>query len=378
MDRQFEKVKNKYLFVINNLSIGGAEKLLVDQINYFYKNGYNVGLLTLINSEKLNFADKLILPTESRFFINSNFNLLSVFKTLLFLKKYKPDIIFSHLFFSNTIVRVAAIFLFKKPKLIIFEHNNYEKEKTNKHLLIDKILSLFTFKIIAISENVREYLLRSGIRAQKVALLKNGVDFSFTDLPLDIDVKKKELGINKNTKIIVSVGNVNFQKGYDILIEAIRQVVRRQPGLRFFICGSNDNDLYRQLDAKVKEYGLQDNIIFLGSRQDVLEIVRLADIFVMPSRWEGLSIALLEAMALGKAIIVSDIESMRLVLENGRDCLMFRSEDSSALADKIVKLLEDKRLQSKLGRAAAERSKEYSINHNIEGLLNIVDGKQPY
>lgn len=368
--------RKKYLFAINNLSIGGAEKLVVDQINYLYKNGYDINILTLVKSDKPNFDDRLSLPVSCRFFLDSVFDLQSLFKIFIFLKKEKPDVIFSHLFFSNTIVRAAAFFLFKKPKIIIYEHNNYEKEKKRKHLLIDKIFSFTTYKIVAVSEEVKRYLVgRGNISKKKIVVIKNGIDFSFLDKMPDVELKKISLGFDNDDKIVVSVGNVATQKGYDVLIETAKKIVSNCKDIKFLVCGNNNNKMGSDLVKRVDDYGLRENFIFLGSRKDVLEIVFVADVFCMPSRWEGLSIALLEAMVLGKAILTSDIESMRLILENGKNCLMFESENDDQLANRITELLNNDVLRELLGRKAAEKSKEYDIERNVGKLLNILDEK---
>ncbi len=326
-----------------------------------------------MKTNKNSFDNKLLIPVKNRYFIDSKFNLSSTARIFNFLRKNKSDVIFSHLFFSNTLIRIASLFLLNKPKLVIYEHNNYEKEKSKKHFLIDKILSFFTFKIIAVSENVRKHLMNVGINPSKIVLLKNGIDFSFVDKKLDVELKRKSLGLGKNDKVIVSVGNVSFQKGYDILIEAARKTLLINNDAKFLICGSNTGKIFDELSLKISEYGLEKKIMFLGSRSDVLEILRISDVFCMPSRWEGLSIALLEAMASKRAIIVSNIESMKLILKDKEDCLMFKSEDVDDLVEKLVKPANNKELQNNLGSAALEKSRKYNIENNVESLLNIVN-----
>lgn len=112
--------------------------------------------------------------------------------------------------------------------------------------------------------------------------------------------------------------------------------------------------------------------MFLGSRPDILDIINASDVFVMPSRYEGLGIALLEAMALGKPIVATDIPAFAALVTNGREALIVQAEDAGALAQKILDLHSDALLRSQLGLNAAERARQFSIDSNAERLLQVL------
>jgi glycosyltransferase involved in cell wall biosynthesis len=331
-----EKFKDKkILFVVDNMSFGGAQKLVLDQVNYLHKEGFNVSLLTVITEKRANFLDRVQIPKEKIYSFDTGLNIASIFRIRSFLQRKPFDFVISNLFYSNSVIRLASLTLFRKPKVIVYEHNVYTSEKTKKHLLVDRFLSFVTLKIIAVSAEVENYLVQSGgIRRNKISVVKNGIEFPIIDTGA-ASRKRKELGIGDSQILVVSVGNVDYQKGHDLLLEAANIVNSQNKNYIYLICGRTKNqEIISKLETKVKEYGLESNFKLLGDRADVLEIVAAADIFAMPSRWEGLSIALLEAMSLKKAIIVSDIPSMQRLVQDEVNGLKFNLENVNDLAEK--------------------------------------------
>lgn len=363
----------KILFVINNLKIGGAEKLVVDQINFLAKNGITVELLTLILPNKQTF-DIRINPVVRRHDFNFNkVNLRAIFKVRNFLKKNNFDIVISHLFFANTLVRLASIFLFsKKPKIIVYEHNVYSKVKKAKHLFIDFVLSFFTDRIIAVSGAVKNYLEKSGINGNRINVVKNGISFDFIGLLKPREKIRKEMGFDDDNILIISVGHINTQKGYEFLIQAAEKIVIQNLNIFFLICGFDDTVYARNLAEEVRLKGLSPNVRFLGIRDDVLDMINAADIFFMPSRWEGLSIALLEAMAMGKAIAASNIDSIAEIIEDGQDGILFETGDIEKIANALRDLTKDVELRRKYGENSATKVKKHSIENNVRNLLEQI------
>lgn len=365
----------KILFVINNLDLGGAERLVVDQVNYLYQLGYNVHLLTLLSSFKKNFRQQVKLPDDKIHSLElSGFDFTSLFAIWNFLRHNRPEIIISHLFFSNTIIRFGSLLFFRQPTLIAYEHNVYSKEKKNRHLLVDKFLSFFTKKIVAVSSPVREFLVKNGIPPKKILIIENGISYDFIENLQAKEEKRRELGLSRDDFVLVSVGNINLQKGHDILIEAVDILKSNNKKIRVLICGFDTSDFAIGLKKIVTERKLDDMIMFLGPRSDVVDIINCSNIFCMPSRWEGLSIALLEAMGMGKAIIVSDIPSMSEIVTHGKNGLLFSSGQSKNLSLQIERLAVDSELLVGLGDRAREKSLDFSIKKNIDRLLEVVNG----
>lgn len=361
----------KVLFVIDNMSFGGAQKLVLDQINHLHKIGYDISLLTLIPEKRDNFKSRVRLPKEKVYSFETGLNLSSIFFLRSFFKRQGYDFVFSNLFYSNTLIRLAIATLLKRPRIIIYEHNVYALEKSKASLLLDWVLSLITLKIIAVSNEVKNYLINEGhIKQYKIAVVRNGIEFPCIDQQIVLQ-KKKELGIDPEATLVVAVGNVDYQKGHDFLLEAANLIKDRN--FIYLICGRTKNrDLILNLNRKIEEYGLLNNFKLLGDRVDVLEIVAAADIFAMPSRWEGLSIALLEAMALKKAVVVSEIPSMQELVVSQKNGLKFKLGNIRELADNLILLANDPQLRERLGTEAYKFVQDFYIGNCVRSLLNTI------
>lgn len=151
--------KINLLIVINNLNIGGAERLVVDKLKYFDREKFKISLLTLIQiPDSNNFESEV--PKDVLFYKIDFKNFKDVRSWYLLykkLKKIKPDVVISHLFFSNTVIRFLKPFF--RFKVVSVEHNTYLK-KTKMQIFVDKLLSLFVFKIVAVSKTVANFISR--------------------------------------------------------------------------------------------------------------------------------------------------------------------------------------------------------------------------
>jgi glycosyltransferase involved in cell wall biosynthesis len=161
-------------------------------------------------------------------------------------------------------------------------------------------------------------------------------------------------------------------KGHPTLIEAARSVCSRFPQVKFILIG--DGKKRAEFESKVSELGLQPNFLFLGSRQDVSEILACCDMAVLPSQAEGFSNALLEYMAAGLPTVATDVGGNPEVIENGLDGLLVKPNDPAALAEAISSLLENTQFASQLGAAGRERVRRHfnfaQLTSNVDALYS--------
>jgi len=363
----------RFLIVINHLAFGGAERLVVDQINELTRLGHWVELLTLVKTKKPGFQEELILPSSQIHHLEINFNKLENFLTLRrFLSERKEFTIITHLFLANTLVRLAALFIYSRPKLITYEHNAYYNEKTSKHFLIDRILASFTHRLIAVSEEVRNFLIEKGLSPDKIILVENGIDDNFvSELPDEV-CTRRTLGFVPSDLLVVSAGNVTQQKGYEVLKIIAPTLISKYRNLHFVVCGWAESEYAKNLKSEIDQLDLVDHIHFLGSRSDVLSIIKSADIFFMPSLWEGLSMALLEALVMGKCILTTDIPSTKTVINDSGAGLVFPPNDAEEAITLIDMLLSDPVKRGSYEHRAKEVSSQYSIKNNVSKLLEVI------
>jgi len=362
----------KILIVINNLAFGGAERLVVDQINELNQRGVWVELLTLVKTDKANFNDRLKLPVSQYHHLELNFNRLgNLWSMVQFLSRRKDFTIITHLFLANTLVRLAALLVWPWPQLVVYEHNVYSQEKGWRHLLMDKFLALFTYRIIAVSAAVRDFW-QKRVNPSKVRLVKNGIATDWLDdLPLVADTRRA-LGLTPDDLVVVSVGNVTPQKGYELILQIAPALLKRYTNLHFLIAGRAEGGYADKLKAAAVAGDLAERVRFLGARSDAPAIMAAADVFFMPSLWEGLSISLLEAMAIGRPIVVTDIPSMKPVIKDPQVGLVFPSGNQLAATALLDDLLADKIKQDDYARRAKLASANYSIDNNIDNLLAAI------
>jgi glycosyltransferase involved in cell wall biosynthesis len=218
-------------------------------------------------------------------------------------------------------------------------------------LLVGKVSGL-----IAVSDEVRESIIRQiGPIQDKVITIPNGVDVRRYKPSVDKETIRRQLGIELDSRLMVTVGRLTTQKGHRHLITAAATVVSRYPDAHFLFIG--EGELQETLQAQAKALGISEHIHFLGIRNDVPDILAVADLFVLPSLWEGLSIALLEAMASGKPIVATAVSGTTQVLIPGKTGLVVPPRDSRALADAITQLLSDPVRAQAMGRVAKQHVK---------------------
>lgn len=206
---------------------------------------------------------------------------------------------------------------------------------------------------IAVSDEVREAILRQvGPTQDKVITIPNGVDVKRYDLAGDKAALCGQLGLATNAKLVATVGRLTLPKGHRYLIDAAPSVVSVYSETHFLFIG--DGELRDELERQTRETGLSQNIHFLGLRDDVPDLLAAVDLFVLPSLWEGLSIALLEAMAAGKPVVATAVSGTTQVMIPEKTGLIVPPGESQALADAVVWLLSNPAQALRMGEAAKQ------------------------
>lgn len=209
-----------------------------------------------------------------------------------------------------------------------------------------------------------------SLPAERVAILPNGIDLNKFSPVSDGDIctLRDELGLPVDRQLIIMVGRLWEQKDPGCLVEAYCQLWQRGDPADLILVG--DGDLRQQLQQRVDAAGLQAHVHFLGWRTDTPDLLRASDIFVLPSRWEGMPLAILEAMGTGLPVVVSDIPGNRHLVEHKQQGLLFAMGDSAALADALSKLIVNPDLRASLGKNARQKVEE---QHDIRGRVKRVE-----
>jgi glycosyltransferase involved in cell wall biosynthesis len=191
-----------------------------------------------------------------------------------------------------------------------------------------------------------------AIRGFRSRVINNGIDRNKFDPASVSGGLRHELGIPENTVLILFIARFTAHKQPLTLMKAFKEALAGVPAMHLVLVG--DGDQKAQAQTLVEEWGLGEKITLLPFRQDVPQVLASADVYVLPSLWEGLPIGLLEAMAMGKAVVVTNVDGTREVVRDGENGLMVEAGNTAQLAEALVEMAKDTDLRGRLGRCARE------------------------
>ncbi len=205
--------------------------------------------------------------------------------------------------------------------------------------------------VIAISQPIADVLIRSGVDRGKIRVIHSGID------PAQFTAPQRESTSEPGTPIIGTVAHLEARKGHHYLLQAARLLKER--GYRFKVALAGDGSLKPALEAMAKSLTLWEEVTFLGFVSDVPKFLTAIDIFVLPSLYEGLGVAALEAMAAAKAVVASRVGGLADLVTDAKTGFLVPPADAEALAGAVAKLLDDKTLRATFGQKGALRVREH-------------------
>ena len=203
-------------------------------------------------------------------------------------------------------------------------------------------------RVVAVSAEMASELLTHGFVADRIARIPNGVDANRFAPAADPEATRREVGLDPET--VLFLGRLDPQKGLDMALQAWQRVAARRPGARLVLAG--EGPARSTLKAQAQTLGLGESVRFLGTRPDPERLLRASAIFLLPSRSEGMSNALLEAMATGLSCVATRIGGNSDLVEHAVTGLLVPPGDAAALSDALTALLEDPALRLRLGTTA--------------------------
>lgn len=361
-------VRILYLFV--SLPVGGAEEHLLSLIlnlnrERFFPMVCCIGKCGPIG-EEIREAGIPVVELGKLDRGGFDWKIVTLLRDLL--RQERIDLLHTHLYHPNMYGRLAA---FREGiPVVCTVHNIYVRPKLHRRL-INRWLAEKTARIIAVSSRVRDDILRyDRVQSSKVLVVPNGVEMARFAPSLTRQRARERLGITDDRYIIGTLGRLETQKGLPYLIEALRLLSESGNRAFLLIVGSGREE--GRLREMVSRCGLEDCVQFLGMRRDVPEIHRVMDVFVLPSLWEGLPIALLEAMASGLPVVATPVGGIPEVIQNGKNGLLVPKEDPVALAEALLKIRQSPLWAEELGREGRETVRErYSHRRVAEHVMEI-------
>lgn len=204
--------------------------------------------------------------------------------------------------------------------------------------------------VVAISQGIVELLLDAGVKREKIRLIHSGVD------PRPFEATRKDCRSFSNRVVVGTAAVLEERKGHRVLLEAARQLKRQ--GCQIKYCLAGDGSLRRQLEEITENFGLKNEVDFLGFVSDMPAFLASIDLFVLPSLYEGFGVSVLEAMAAGKAVVASRVGGLAELVIDTVTGFLVAPQDVEGLAQAIAKLARDGPLTQEMGKKAAERVRE--------------------
>lgn len=294
--------------------------------------------------------------------------LVAVPKLLRLFKKMQPDIVHTHLLRADVYGRVAA----GRMHIPVISTIHNEDPWLVGSKFTDKITrrvelwtKQFVDAFVAVAPNVQEYFIRNGIGIdeKKMVVIKNAVDTAkFFPRPEVREQKRKELGVTNEMVIVGTSARLIEQKDPFTMLSAIEKAFTKNVLAKFFWAG--EGHLRKRMEEKIANSPLKNRFVLLGDRSDIPELLQAFDIFVLSSVHEGLPIALLEAMATGKAACATRVSGNRVVIEDHVNGLLANPQDADDLSAKVTELLVDAELRTRLGvKAVKDIEERYSLKN---------------
>lgn len=350
--------KIKILYVITSLGLGGAENLLLSYLKRLDRNKYDFFVCALrekpddLLSEISKYSEVINLGVKNKF------NPRVIFRLRKLIRQIQPDLIHTHLFQARFYTTIA--YLFSNPTILItHKHNNVNPQKHNVFIFLEMLSILFNTKVIAISQSVKKSLTKFElVPSKKIFVLLNGIDYQ----KFNKNAVPKHYS-NDKPIIIGTVCRLEPQKGLSYLLLAMKIILAKFPETRLEIVG--DGSLLGELQDLSKKLSISKSVFFFGKFAEVIPFYNRMDIFVLPSINEGFGIVLLEAMASGVPVVATNVDGIKEVVIDGESGILIPPRSPEAIANAIVKIIENPQLAGDLVEAGFKRSKLFDIQAHV-------------
>lgn len=347
----------RILQVIEGLGVGGAEQLQVILAAYIDRGRYDLRVCSLVpldESPIIRDLRALGVPLSSLGGMRLR-DPRYLRRLVALLRTQRIDVVHTHLRNAH-VLGVLAGALTRRP-VVCTLHNISETSSGAGSLLHATQARALRWGARVVIACAPEVAVAAGahlhLPPSKVVVVPNGIDIRAYE-HLDrraVETRRRELLGGRGGPLLVSIGNVRDQKGHQYLVQATPRLLDAFPGARVVIVGPESNNV-ETVRARIRALGLEGQVLLAGERRDIPEILAAADLFVLPSLWEGLPLALLEAMAAGTPVVATPVGGVVGVVQDGITARLVPPADADALADALLDLLRQPDQAHRLARAA--------------------------
>jgi L-malate glycosyltransferase len=327
-------------------SLGGGERIVLKLAAQLPKYGYRASILTFsAHAESAALKSPqcpiYLLPLKRTYDLNA---LRAAFELRDFLKKQQIRIV--ETFFESSDLWAGFVTKTMSSAKLIWSRRDMGILRTSKHHVAYRLMANKPDAVFAVSEQVRQHCIKvDQINPDRVLTIYNGLDLSdWNTPPRTVEASHKTL--------ITTVGNIRRVKGHDLFIKAAALIVPHYPDVQFSIAGEVlEPEYFTELQELIQSLSLSNHFHFVGGITDIHKYLATANIFVLPSRSEGFSNAIIEAMAASLPVVATNVGGNAEAVADGVSGFIVPTEDPAALSEALMKLLSDPYRAKSMGRA---------------------------
>lgn len=373
----------KILYVAQ--SAGGVAEYLYMLLNNI-KNKYDCENILVLSEDYRKEIEKFEKISDKIYFVpmirnlNIKSDVSAIFRLKKIIKKTKPDIVYLHSSKAGAIGRIALLFNFK-IKVLYNAHGWYFNAKISKlkrkiFTTIEKILAIKTDKIINISKAEYDSAINAKIaRKSKMCIIENGIDFSkFKDCDKYREITRKKYAVNNDDILIGVVGRISEQKDPMTSIKAFKMFNDKYKNSKFMFIG--DGKLKKDIIQYSKNQNIENNLIITGWINDVEKYIPALDIAILPSKWEGFGLAIIEYMICRKPIIATKTGGIADIIKDERNGFLIEIESKNELYECLLKYVEnEKRMEEVKQYNYNYVISNYNIDRVVKDHIHIFEGE---
>lgn len=359
----------KVLYLLNHAGKAGTESYVYSLIQRL--NNKRIKAYFAYNEEGL-LVDRLKeLGVETfQITMRNPFDLKAVWQINKLCRKLDIDLIHTHYLRENYISLLSRLI---NPKVKVIYTNHFILRNNAVQRLFNRLLTPLEYKMIAVCNNGKKMLISNGVKESRIDVIFNGVDPSDWQEPVK-STMREELGIGEDEFVFLCASRFAHDKGHKYLVDSIA-LLKRMTDRSFKFVLAGDGPLLDDVKKQVKQLELTDDIIFAGFRKDIKNLFYGSDVYVNSSQHEALSFLIIEAMASGLPVIVTDMGGNRDIVNPETDCgLMVEYNNPDSMAGAMLKLMNDDALRKHFSINALKAvNDKFNLDKKVDETYNLYE-----
>jgi len=360
----------KILYFLQGLEFGGLEKMVCDLALGLTRSGEKTCFCCF---DSLGYFNKFLSKNNIKVFLlprKSGLDFSYSFKLSTLIKQENIDIIHAH----NATAWFYAVWasMLSRVPLVYTEHDRSFPTPLRLKFL-HYFFGKYTHAIVAVSEAVK-YNLEKYEHIKNIRVIYNGIDpvLFYPPNPEEKILKKKQLGLDANDFVLGNVGRMDYWKNQRILIEILLELKNVYPQVKLvFVGGGEEEDNLKRLAIEKR---VKNDVLFLGKRSDVNEILKAFDLFVFPSLTEGLPLVVIEAMASGLPVIASHVGGIPELIIHGKNGLLVPPTSKNEIKSAIINLIQNPDLRIKMGQLGRKIFEtQFSLPQMVKKYIEVYE-----